>query len=574
MKSILSACLLLVASGGSLTAAAESQPALPRVLYSNDSTNLLICPPPGVEDGTVPERLDASIAEAAGADVHMLQPGNGWVPWWRSTHYPADEHYRWFGQIAAREPDLMGQYIREGGDLVAAFIRSCRARGVAPYVSLRLNDYHGSESWDVLKAFARGEHRGAEVPVGLGSMAAQSRVLLERPENQLKPDPAAYAALPWADRLAYAADPATRITLRTARVWNWARPEVPAYKLAFVRELCAGYDFDGLELDFMRWASFFRLEETTPGQRRAIMLDFIRQTRAALDRATPAGRRRTLGVRVPSRLSGHDPLGIDLRAWVEAGVDWVNLSCHYISEQQTDLAAIHRLIPGTPLYLELTFANAGTAGTRRAMLDRTAEARGYGLMTVEQFCTAAHLAYARGAAGVSLFNFVYYRNLGGAPHEPPFAVLERLKDRAWLARQSQHYFLSDSGNPPSAPSAFARNKRLRPGEPRTFGIDAAAPAGGWAQAGRLRIQARDELGNGVILARLNGELLASTADVSEPYPTEYRPMAGDARTHRAWTVPPERMRDGLNEIEIVTESARSVELTFIDLAFPRRPSPE
>ena len=64
----------------------------PRVLYSNDATNLAHCPPPGLAEASVPARLEATVAEAAGADVHLLQPGNGWVPWWRSRHYSADEH--------------------------------------------------------------------------------------------------------------------------------------------------------------------------------------------------------------------------------------------------------------------------------------------------------------------------------------------------------------------------------------------------------------------------------------------------------------------------------------------------
>lgn len=64
-----------------------------RLLYSNDSTNLLNCPAPGSANGNVSQRLYAGIGEAAGVEVHVLQPGNGWVPWWRSAQYPADEHY-------------------------------------------------------------------------------------------------------------------------------------------------------------------------------------------------------------------------------------------------------------------------------------------------------------------------------------------------------------------------------------------------------------------------------------------------------------------------------------------------
>lgn len=537
------------------------------VLYSNDTVNLVNCPNPVAADGTVPERLQASIAEAVGVDMHVLEPGNGWVPWWRSRHYPADEHYRWFQAVSGLEPDLIGRFIRDGGDLVGEFIAACRVRGVSPVVSLRLNDYHGSESWDILRALARGEHRGEKYPVGLGAMAAQSRVLLERTENQLKPDPAVYAQLDWTQRLDYAANPATRISLRTARVWNWGRPEVPAYKLQFVRELCAGYDLDGLELDFMRWSSFFRLEETTLIQRRAIMLDFIRETRAALDRGARPGQHRTLGVRVPSHLSGHDPLGIDLPAWVAAGVDWINLSCHYISEQQTDLAAIHRLVPETPLYLELTFASAGRqGGVRRATLDGTEELGGYRLMTDEQYYTAAHLAYARGGAGVSLFNFAYFRNLGEAPHEPPFAVLARLKDRAWLAQQPQHYFLSTSGNPPSGPSQFTRNRHLVAGKESEFDLDMAPPASGWKSGGRLCVELAEPWGERELEVLFNGQQLVAHGGASEPHAVPYVSAQPDKRWRRAWSVPQAYIKDGKNFIRVSLRRGRDCEIRFLDVA--------
>ncbi len=556
---------VIALAGGLLSPVLELEAAPARVLYSNDSTNLLNCPAPTAANGSVPQRLDASVGEAAGVDVHVLQPGNGWVPWWRSSQYPADEHYRWFQKISGLEPDLMGQFMRDGGDLVGEFIRACRTRGVSPVVSLRMNDYHGSESWDILRALMRQEHQGEKFSVGLGAMAAQSRVLLERPENQLKPDPASYVALGWAERLAYAANPDTRITLRTVRIWDWARPEVPAYKLAFVRELCAGYDLDGLELDFMRWASFFRLEEVPIVRRRAIMLDFIRETRAALDRGAKPGQRRTFGVRVPSRLSGHDPLGIDLPAWVAAGIDWVNLSCHYVSEQQTDLAAVHRLIPSTPLYLELTFASAGRQGVRRASLDGTEELGGYRLMTAEQFFTAAYLAYARGGAGVSLFNFAYYRNLGDTPHEPPFSVLARLKDREWLAQQPQHYFLSVSGNPPSEPSQFSRNRRLLPDKTAVFVLDMAPPESGWRHDARLRLEAAKAWGEGRVEVRFNGQLLAPMHDVSEPYATPFARDARDGRL-RGWKVPRALLKDGNNRIEVRPLDGTSTEIGFLDLA--------
>lgn len=549
--------------------AASLHGAPPAILYSNDATNLISCPPPGFEHGSVPERLRATIAEASGAEVQLLQPGNGWVPWWRSEQYPANVHYRWFEATAAREPDMIGQFIRDGGDLVAEFIRASRSRGVSPYVSLRLNDYHGSESWDILRAFAAGDQRNAKVAVGLGAMAAQSRVLLDRTDLQLKPDPPDYVAkLSWSEKIAYAANAATRIKLRTARVWNWACPEVPAYKLGFIRELCANYDFDGLELDFMRWSSFFRLEETNADQRRAVMLAFIQEVRRALDQGSRGERRRRqLGVRVPSRLSGHAPLGIDLPAWVEMGVDWVNLSCHYISEQQTDLATITRTIPRTPVYLELTFASAGRVSERHALLDGTEEQAGYRLLTKAQLITAVHLAYARGAAGVSLFNFAYYRNLGPAPASPPFDRLAKLKDREWVAQQPQHYFLSMASNPPSEPSAFARNRRLAVGKASVFRLDLCRSRNGWIQPGRLRLELTEPWGERRATVRFNDRVLEPASDTSEPYADALAPRM-DGAFLRAWSVPSEALRDGDNAVEVSLETGNGAEIRFLDLAVP------
>ena len=66
--------------------------------------------------------------------------------------------------------------------------------------------------------------------------------------------------------------------------------------------------------------------------------------------------------------------------------------------------------------------------------------------TDEQFYTTAMLAYEQGAAGVSLFNFPYYRyhvtDEIGPFHEPPFHVLPKLKDRDFLSDQAASYFLS------------------------------------------------------------------------------------------------------------------------------------
>jgi len=309
------------------------------------------------------------------------------------------------------------------------------------------------------------------------------------------------------------------------------------------------------------------------------MLDFIKGVREALDRNTPPGKKRWLCVRVPLRLSGHSPLGVDLPQWVQAGVDMVNLSCHYTTEQQSDLPRIRQMIPNTPLYLELTFTSARfpKPGTDD-LVTRNENIDVYRKMTDEQFYTSAHLAYARGGAGVSLFNFVYYRSLTDKKSEPPFAVLPHLRDPQWLASQPQHYFLSKATNPPSKPSQFERNRMVSSTKESIFLIDAAPPAGGWKSDGRLRLQSRNPLGASQFTVRLNGRDLVPTDDLSEPYPAPYIDGLGTPQTLRAWSVPKDLLRDGRNEIRVrLTEgktlptqaepaSDKPVEMVFVDLS--------
>ena len=309
-------------------------------------------------------------------------------------------------------------------------------------------------------------------------------MLLEHPEYRLRPDPDDYVRLSDAEKLKYVNSMRRRIKLRTARVWNWAIPEVPAYKLSLIRELCENYDFAGLELDFMRWSAFFRLEETTQQQRVAIMVGFIKEVREALDRnGSPRHRTRWLCVRVPLRLSGHSPLGVDLPQWVEAGVDMVNLSCHYTTEQQTDLPEICRMIPRTPVYLEMSFTSSRypKPGTDN-LVTRSENIDVYRKMTGEQFYTTAHLVYARGGAGVSLFNFVYYRTLTDKKTEPPFEVLAHLKDRQWLARQPAALFPLQR-HEPAVPAVAVRTEPDRLGRQRESVSDRYGAAGRWLENG-------------------------------------------------------------------------------------------
>jgi len=522
-----------------------------RVLYSNDTTNIMSCVSPWHKKGEPfrTEMLEATVDEVAGTgvDAHLLQPGVGWVAWWPSKVYPAEEHYRWLKQTYGLDPDSFGRYVLAGGDIVKVFVDRCRQRGQAPFISYRLNDGHHKE-WAAAKP---GEK------VGGGAAQGLTRFYCEHPEYRIGPD-----LKDWSQR-----------------VLNWAIPEVRAHKFAFIQELCENYDLDGFELDFMRFYSFFQLDKTTSEQRRAVMTGFVRQVRELLDRTARGGRRRWLCARVPCYADALDPLGLDLPAMVAAGLDMVNVSASYFTMQQTDFAAIRRMVPQAAVYTEM--CHSIWNGKR---ISQGYDSFIFRRATPEQMYTAAHLAYARGGDGVSAFNFVYYREHGGPGrgpfNEPPFQVFNGLLDPAWLARQPQHYFLSSGWGNPFVKRAVLPRK-IAAGQTTKFTLDLAPPAGGWTKGGRFRIQAEAALGDsrpstmlGAALslskgrwrATLNGQELAPTDDVSEPYPNPYPPMLGRPEELRAWLVPANLLRDGLNQIEVTLQSGDPAQLAFLDLA--------
>jgi hypothetical protein len=511
----------------------DSKPKPPfRVLYSNDTTNITSCVSPfhAAREPFRKEMLEASVDEVAGlVDAHFLQPGLGMAPMWPSKVLPLAEHYAWIKERYGQKPDSFGQFVLNGGDVVKVFIDRCRAKGQAAFISFRMNDAHHKEFVDPKPGDKPSSSIGMSV----------TRFYAEHPEHRIKPGSQRGADL----------------------VQNFAVPEVRAQKLALIRELCENYDLDGLELDFLRFYSYFR-EETPLEQRRAIMTDLVKEVRQMI------GPKRWLSARVPCYLPALDALGLDLKALVAAGLDMVNASAHYFTTQQHDLAAIRKQTEGAALYFELchTIWKGDKVQTGYDVFP-------FRRATREQLHTSAHLAYARGADGISLFNFAYYRQHGqgegrGMFGEPPFEALKALREPQTLAKAPQHWFIAYGWRSPGAkPLPVPRKIELN--KPAKFNFDLAAPTGGWKGAARVRIQADKSLGNGEWAATFNGDAIAASADVSEPFAVPYPSMIAKPEELRAWTIPTKLLREGKNSLEVTQKNGEPVSVLFVDLAVPR-----
>lgn len=519
-------------------ASSGTRPACPfRLLYSNDLTNTLSCVSPwhAKDQPFTPGMLQASVDEAQGVDVHMLQPGLCWVPLWKSETYPLAEHAAWLQEKYGLTPDPFAQSVLAGNDLLQVFVDRCRQQGQAPFISFRLNDGHHKEWVNTPK----GDYIATSAAQGI------TRFYAEHPEYRIGPD-----IKDWSER-----------------VWNWAIPEVRAHRLAYLRELCTQYDIDGLELDFLRQYSLFDLKKTTADQRRQIMVEFVSDVRRLLNETAKAGQRRWLCVRVPCYVDVFDALGIDLPAFWHAGVDMVNASSHYFTTQQQDLTSIREQVPEASLYFEMCHST-----WNGARLTEGYDSFEFRRTTKEQFLSTAHLAYACGAQGVSLFNFAYFREHGGAGrgpfHEPPFELLKVLRDPAAVSLQPQHWFIAQGWRGPGMkPTPIP--KRLRSGQSATFVLDLAPPGGVWHEGGRLRIQTQQSLGASLWQAKLNGVVLSPDTAVAEPYANPDPGLLGQPGELRAWRVPAAILRAGKNELTVTyvdQPNAQAVNIVFVDLA--------
>lgn len=522
-----------------------------RIVFSSDIHAIVDTESSYRKEGELfrPEMLEAAIDETAGIgiDVHKMVPGFGWVPRWKSKSYPIEEHWKWYvqkfgepkGKIREQQMGYI-QYALDGGDYTQLFINRCRAKGLAPFVSLRLNDEQGGEG-----------------PEGI------CRFGVENTHLELG---------------------ASGYTKGVEHLMNWIHPEVRRYKETYIDEL-ARYDLDGLELDFMRRPTYFRLDQTTRDDRVQIMANFVRRARKTLDKHSKPGKHRHLCVRIPCHLEDYDSLGIDLQAFAEAGVDVFNLSPSMATQQQTDLAAIKQKVPNAAVFLEIT--DLSDKPVRGHFLRRP---------TDEEFYTAAHLAYSRGAQGLFTFNFwwfagklEYRKNRGMTLHRPPFHIFKNIRDPAWVARQPQHYYLARGygGHEPKLEDTrnayMMRHAKYKPQSPlpcrmETAGqwvlmiMDLAPPTGGWKGQGRLRIQAAASLAGRQFEMAIGrtpvvpGTTLQPTDDVSAPYPSRYTDAIGKPEDHRAWVVPAELLVNGGNRFVLTLKSGEPVDIVRLDLA--------
>jgi hypothetical protein len=427
-----------------------------RFIYNNDGSNILMA-----YDSLTPRKAYERIDPLAGTGIttffHNVNPGqNPGYPSKVDTMYhwsspPTDAGQGW-GVSGRRMSDNLAKLTREGTDPVALVLDRARLRGLEPFVSLRMNELHDVDKPEspLLSSFwkAHPEYR-------VGGYEGWGKEAL-----------------------------------------NYALPQVREHFLSWIREIIDRYDYDGLEMDFMRFPYYFPLHADSMSHYTEIMTGFVQQVRRLTDSlGTARGHRILLAARVPSSLHGCEHLGVDPATWCRKGsVDLLTVSPFLSTETDIPVAEFKTACGSVPVYTGIEF----TIGTRQ--------------MTREEKRAAAALLYASGADGMYLFNYFVAWDYG---LQADTEVLPELADPALLTGKDKLYTLAVPRYPvPGVSLPGQVPLRLGAGEEGQVTVRIHEPVRPTSAV--LRIECAGPIAPLNIRVRLNGKPLVSGHTPSTP----------------------------------------------------------
>ena len=489
-------------------------------IYSNASRYQDINQPVGLDQvyGYVDEVADA------GCDVVMLCPTLYQLPGWDSDHEPfwrGEGRTRSFptetavGKVLSRAR----QFICSGNDLIQLSRDRARQKNIAFFLTWRMNESHGVDD-----------------PTSPGLSDFWRR----HPEYQIGGDGPGWES----------------------HALCFLHQAVRDYQFGFIEELCSRYDIDGLELDCLRFEYYF--PRSIPFSEKApILTNYIRRIRRMLDRL---GKPIPICIRVPNRMDFVRDMGLDLKACVDEGlVDMINVSPHYVTQPDGDIEGFRKAYPDSRIYGEMTHCMQRGRGIELSA-DQTRKT------TREMFYALAQSFLARGADGISLFNFVYTRDYGfGHPlkldrEEPDFEAIRHITDRDFLARQNKHYFVGV--NRTFRPWSKQLPAELTFDKPVGIKIHVAdeQPQNSFCQA-IFRLQSSTDIESRKVTAYSDGQALEGTFHEGELFPLPYRECVPETHgCYKDFLIPLDRIAQGWNRFELRLPDGDPCNVVRVELA--------
>ena len=266
-----------------------------RLIYQMDSSGVL----PAATDVNDYLKGIVGFLEDSHIDCLFWHDGAGG----NTANYDSDVLELTGERIGEIDPSLL-RFIKEGDDPPKIVVPAAKQRGVDIFYSLRLNDCHDSFGHEQLRPYLQS---------GASRVDSRNRDI-------------------------------RRCIPSVHRNLNFAVPEVRDLKFAVIEEIFRKYDFDGLEIDFLRSPPYFIPSEAP--QNAHLLTQFLGQVREHLNqRGKVRGRQIPLAVRVNPTLEACRFDGFDIPTWVEERlVDGLSLGSGNID---CDVEAFKNLTDGT-----------------------------------------------------------------------------------------------------------------------------------------------------------------------------------------------------------------------------------
>ena len=398
---------------------------------------------------------------------------------------------------------------KRGIDLYTVWIAYSRELGVSPWLSMRMNDVHNVDDPNSL---------------------AHSSFWKENAQFRRVTD---------------------HFSAWTDRAFDYGQKAVRDYHMAFIRELFERYDFDGLELDWMRFGFHFRPgheEEGIP-----LLTAFMAEVRQLADEhAIRRGHSIQIGARVPSRPWTAKGLGMDAITWAKRGLIDMLVVTPFWASIETDMP-IERwkeLLGDSPVVL--------AAGLEVLIRPYPAASAGF-TNNVETVRGAAASLLHRGADRIYLFNYMDSVTTVSNPEDYYHILREAGSMETATAHPRRHVVTYSDTWAPGEPEVYALPARCGPGQAAAFQIH----IGPRPTSGKVRVfvglgeEGTCETSH--LAVRVNGE--PCSASKSAP-PTYIHPVV---KTMAGFGVPLSAVKAGYNRVEVAGSAAEPSQIVWVEM---------
>jgi hypothetical protein len=417
-----------------------------------------------------------------------------WTPIWKGLDPEVGPDQELFASLPPEQRPAAWQWAHnawkldhDGIDVYKRWINRSRKWGISPWISMRMNDVH----------CVNDEH-----------CYIHSDFWRENPQFRR----VNYRFSPWTDR-----------------AFDYGHPEVQKYHMALVRELAERYDFDGLELDWMRFGFHFRPGHEAEGV--GLLTEFTAEVRDLLNGwQKKRGHPIRLGARVPSRPSTSVGLGMDAVTWAQRGlVDSIVITPFWATiETDMPIELWENLLRGTNVTLV-----AGLEVLARPYHDFKIQNN-----SLETVRGAAASLLDRGADRIYLFNYMGY---GGTMDgfEDYQSLLREVGSPATLAGKPRRHIITYADTwVPGEPQARQLPIQCVPKEWIAVHVPTGPPPTGTRVVARLGIQGAPDARSWEV--RVNGEVCSFAAMVKPDHCRPDDPMFEflvlPALTHRGYNL--------------------------------------